>query len=407
MVEMQITCTIFESPPWQFALDFGAYPPRAHPLPRAMSDAKSEEDRHSSLSVAFFSYMNPLLALGFLRQLTADDLPALCSADQCRPCVNSLDERWRFELGFKYIETSLYRPLYAAFGRPFLMCALWKIPQDAFQFLQPVVFRKLLEELKKGRDQFDFGKSCFYVAILFLVQLLQSLCLARYFHGVFRSSVHVKSALQAMVFRKTLTLSAQARQHSSAALTLMNSDTSKVSDLLPYFHNMLWSSPLQIIVSLAMLVYYLDWRSALAGMLVMALLIPINAWLTDRVKVAQNRLMKAKTKRTSAISETVNGIRVLKYFTWEGLMRKRIQELRQEEESAMRVSNIISAVASMFMGAAPGLVTVAVLGVFSFTGGELTLENTFPALSVMNIMRFAMNMLPNQVDTFIFHSSTM
>jgi hypothetical protein len=41
-----------------------------------------------------------------------------------------------FELGFKYIETSLYRPLFAAFGRPFLMCALWKMPQDAFQFLQ-------------------------------------------------------------------------------------------------------------------------------------------------------------------------------------------------------------------------------------------------------------------------------
>ena len=150
-----------------------------------------------------------------------------------------------------------------------------------------------------------------------------------------------------------------------------------------------------------MLVYYLDWRSAFAGLLVMALLIPINAWLTDRVKAAQNRLMKAKTLRTSAISETVNGIRVLKYFTWEGLMRQRIQALRLEEESAMRASNIVSAVASMFMGAAPGLVAVAVLGVFSSLGGELTLENTFPALSVMNIMRFAMNMLPNQVAAFI------
>lgn len=64
----------------------------------------------------------------------------------------------------------------------------------------------------------------------------------------------------------------------------------------------------------------------------------------------------------------------------------------------MRVSNIINAVASMFMGAAPGLVAVAVLGVFSANGGQLTLENVFPSLSVMNIMRFAMFMLPNQVS---------
>ncbi len=238
---------------------------------------KSEEDRHCALSVAFFSYMKPLLALGFQKQLTADDLPGLCGTDQCKLSVNMLDERWRHELGLNHTETSLFRPLYAAFGRPFLKCALWKIPQDAFQFLQPVLFRKLLEELKKDRSQFDLGRSLFYVIVLFLVQLLQSICLARYFHGVFRSSVHVKSALHALVFRKTLTLSAQARQHSSAALTLMNSDTSKISDLLPYFHNMLWSSPLQILVSLAMLVYYLDFLSALAGMLVMASLIPINA----------------------------------------------------------------------------------------------------------------------------------
>lgn len=181
----------------------------------------------------------------------------------------------------------------------------------------------------------------------------------------------------------------------------MNSDTSKIADLLPYFHNMLWSSPVQIAVSLAMLVYYLDFLSAFAGLIVMALLIPINAWLTDRVKVTQNRLMKAKTKRTSAISETVSGIRVLKYFAWEGLMRRRIEALRDEEVAAMRLSNIINAVASMFMGVAPGLVAVAVLGVFSFRGGQLTLENVFPSLSVMNIMRFAMFMLPNQVASFI------
>jgi ATP-binding cassette subfamily C (CFTR/MRP) protein 1 len=366
-----------------------------------MGDVKSEEDRHNWFSVAFFSYMNPLLSLGFKKQLNSADLPQLCSADQCKACVHLLDERWRYELSIKHVSTSLYRPLYAAFGRPFLMCALWKMPQDAFQFLQPVIFRKLLEELKKDRSQYDLSTCLFFVAVMFIVQLLQSICLARYFHGVFRSSVHVKSALQAIVFRKTLTLSAESKQHTSAALTLMNSDTSKVSDLLPYFHNMLWSSPLQIIVSLAMLVYYLDWSSALAGLFVMALLIPINAYLTDRVKVTQNKLMKAKTNRTSAIAETVNGIRVLKYFTWENLMRQRVQRLREDEVSAMRLSNIISAVASMFMGAAPGLVAVAVLGVFSLNGGELTLENVFPSLSVMNIMRFAMFMLPNQVASFI------
>jgi hypothetical protein len=82
-------------------------------------------------------------------------------------------------------------------------------------------------------------------------------------------------------------------------------------------------------------------------------------------------------------------------------MQNRIRVLREEEVASMRVINIINAIASMFMGAAPGLVAVAVLGVFSFNGGQLTLENVFPSLSVTNIMRFAMFMLPNQVASFI------
>ncbi len=80
---------------------------------RQMSDVKSEEDKHSAMSVAFFSYMNPLLALGFQRQLTEDDLPELCGADKCRLAVNTLEERWRFELSAKGTDTSLFRALYA------------------------------------------------------------------------------------------------------------------------------------------------------------------------------------------------------------------------------------------------------------------------------------------------------
>jgi hypothetical protein len=63
-----------------------------------MADFKSEEDKHSALSCALFTYMSPLLALGFQRQLNAEDLPQLYSADRCEACVNALDEHWRYEL---------------------------------------------------------------------------------------------------------------------------------------------------------------------------------------------------------------------------------------------------------------------------------------------------------------------
>lgn len=137
-------------------------------------------------------------------------------------------------------------------------------------------FRSILKELNADKEKFELGKSLFYIFMLFLVQLLQSIFVGRYlfaaqliFHyykpklsihppffcryGVSRSSVHVKSAIQTTIFRKTLVLSAEARQkaegNSDAIIhTLMRFHASNVSSFLLVFHLMIWSAPLQILL---------------------------------------------------------------------------------------------------------------------------------------------------------------
>jgi hypothetical protein len=70
---------------------------------------------------------------------------------------------------------------------------------------------------------------------------------------VSRSAVHVKSAIQTMIFRKTLVLSAEARQKAEGSSDasihkLMRYHASTVSNFLLVFHLLIWSAPLQILL---------------------------------------------------------------------------------------------------------------------------------------------------------------
>lgn len=63
----------------------------------------------------------------------------------------------------------------------------------------------------------------------------------------------MKSAIQTMIFRKTLVLSAEARQkaegNSDAIIhTLMRFHAGNVSSFLLVFHLLIWSAPLQILL---------------------------------------------------------------------------------------------------------------------------------------------------------------
>ena len=72
-------------------------------------------------------------------------------------------------------------------------------------------------------------------------------------------------------------LSNSARRSSTVGeiVNLMSVDTQRLMDLTTYFH-MIWSAPLQIILSLVFL-YETMGASIFAGFAVMLLLIPINA----------------------------------------------------------------------------------------------------------------------------------
>ena len=81
------------------------------------------------------------------------------------------------------------------------------------------------------------------------------------------------------IYRKSLKLSSEARQNmnSGEIINLMSIDSQKIGDLLTYLH-MMWSSLLQITICLLSLLNLIG-VSAIAGITIMVIILPINAIL--------------------------------------------------------------------------------------------------------------------------------
>lgn len=157
-----------------------------------------------------------------------------------------------------------------------------------------------------------------YAVLLFLVALLQSLFLQQYFQRCFLLGMKVRTAIMAAVYKKVkawvtarwpflllfplsknirnifihfgplfskaLLVSNDARKESTVGETvnLMSADAQRFNDVTNFIH-LLWSCPLQIILSIVFLWLELG-PSVLAGLAVMILMVPINGLIATKAR---------------------------------------------------------------------------------------------------------------------------
>ena len=94
-------------------------------------------------------------------------------------------------------------------------------------------------------------------------------------------------------------------------VNLMSVDAQRLMDLMSYF-NMIWSAPLQIVLSLIFL-YLTMGPSIFAGVGVMLLMIPLNAALATWSRKLQVKQMEFKDSRIKLVNELLNGIKVSEF----------------------------------------------------------------------------------------------
>ncbi|KGL86128.1 Canalicular multispecific organic anion transporter 2, partial [Charadrius vociferus] len=293
---------------------------------------------------------------------------------------------------------SFLKALLRTFGPYFLIGSFFKLIQDLLSFVNPQLLSVLIGFIKNKDAPTWWG---FLIAtLMFICAVLQTLILHQHFQYCFVTGMRLRTGITGVIYRKSLVITNSAKRSSTVGeiVNLMSVDAQRFMDLVTFL-NMLWSAPLQIFLAL-----YFLWQtlgpSVLAGVAVMVLLIPFNSAIAMKTRAFQVEQMRYKDSRIKLMNEILGGIKVLKLYAWEPSFSEKVLEIRKNELRVLKKSAYLNSLSTFAWISAPFLVALTTFAVYVSVDEKniLDAEKAFVSLSLFNILKFPLNMLPQVIS---------
>uniref|UniRef100_A0A069DZT4 ABC-type glutathione-S-conjugate transporter n=1 Tax=Panstrongylus megistus TaxID=65343 RepID=A0A069DZT4_9HEMI len=407
--------------------------PRDTKFPRV--DNPCPESAASFPSRLTFSWFDSMAFLGFKKPLVNSDLWDMNYEDMASEVIPIFDRHWNNTVrknnattmamngiakpvmykstgsvdlvgaenkagNVKQKPSSILPALCFSFGPTFLSGAVLKLINDLLAFISPQILRLLIEFVSGDEPHW---RGYLYASLLLIVATIQTLTLAQYFNSMMLVGLRIRTVLVSAIYRKALKLSNSARKESTVGeiVNLMSVDAQRFMDLTTYI-NMIWSAPLQIALAL-----YFLWQilgpSVMAGLAVMIILIPVNGFIANQIKKLQIKQMKNKDERVKMMNEILSGIKVLKLYAWEPSFEQQVLRIREKEVKVLKQAAYFNALTSFIWTCAPFLVALVSFAVFVLSSEEniLDAKTAFVSLSLFNLLRFPLSMLPMMITSVI------
>ncbi|XP_073333856.1 multidrug resistance-associated protein 1-like [Pagrus major] len=389
----------------------------------------------SFLSKFFFFWFSSLVVRGHRRPLQAADLWPLRDQDSSIWIMKDLEKFWTQNCkelqdepagsGLAWSrswssgstvpteKTQLLRKNRKGRGfRLFLLCALGRsfrfyflrgtlclLLHDTFMFAVPQVLSLLLGFMRDKNA--EMWKGFLFATLLFLLSCLQSLLHHHYMFHCFTVGMRLKTAIMGLVYRKCLLLSSAARRQCTLGeiINLVSADTQKLMDFVVYL-NCLWFTPIEIT-----LCFYFLWQllgpAALAGIIAVILIFPLNGFIAKVRSKLQEVQMKFMDSRIKLMNEILNGVKILKFYAWEEAFLRRVGVLRDGELDALKRSQILHSISLASFNSSSFLIALSVFGVYVSIDERnvLDAQKIFVSVALINILKTPLSQLPFAMST--------
>ncbi|CAG5116676.1 unnamed protein product, partial [Candidula unifasciata] len=259
----------------------------------------------------------------------------------------------------------------------------------------------------------------YVLACSFFVVAMLKTCLYQYhFHVSMTLGMRIKNAVIAAVYKKALTISNEAKKESTVGeiVNLMSVDCQRIQDatgsiflvssrlILHVFFQLFpsFSPALSLFLALYMLWGTLG-PSSMAGLGVLVLLMPINAWAAYKQRAYQMQQMKTKDERIKIMNEVLNGIKVLKLYAWEESFQSKITDIRNQELITLKKTAYLVAVTMFVWTCAPYVVQLVSFGTYIAASdiGYLDPATAFVSFTLFSILNQPMTFLPMAIPFLI------
>lgn len=222
-----------------------------------------------------------------------------------------------------------------------------------------------------------------------------------YFYRTIQFLQITSQIIEKKVYSHALKLTSTSRQKYQIGdiVNLMSSDAETVGNTAITTIDMVNAIVVVLVGSLT-LFYYMGW-SAMVALGLMIILGPTLQKVGRRFSHLEDAIMSSKDKRMSFLAQSMNAIRVIKYYAWEKSVQNQIASIRQKEIEA-RVKLIKEEVVwSLLFAAVSTVVLFSTLWVHYIRGQDINLPLIMTCLSLFSIMEGQFGSLSRFMSNFM------
>ena len=391
----------------------------------------SHEPLANVLSTWTYSWVDALVWNGYKKTLELEDVWNLAARDKAVAVLADYHQLKK--------ANALAWHLLKYFRRDLLVQALWAVLSGLFTFVPTLILKAFLEFVEDPTAT-PINAAWFYMILLAISSCVkaitdgQSLWVGRKvcirLQAVIVGEVYAKSLRRKAAAGKDTVLgekegkadaeiketkegtsqfkdntrieakkdeSSDSQVNVGTIINLMAVDSYKVSEISAYLHYLWGSTPVQLIVCIALL-YRILGLSSLAGIIMMILVLPINLFIASQFSKTQKKVMAATDVRIHTTNEILQNIRIIKYFAWEQRFGHIVSEKRKVELRALRNKYILwTASAGLWFGV-PILITFFSFLLYTVVEKRPLIPSVaFTALSLFGLLRYPLDQLADMV----------
>nr|GEX96519.1 ABC transporter C family member 8 [Tanacetum cinerariifolium] len=285
----------------------------------------------SFLSKLTFTWVNPLLAIGYGKPLVLEDIPSLASVDQAAVSHEKFTKAWdSLQTEKASNKTNMVaKALAKVYYKELVFTGLYVLLRTIAVVVSPLLLYAFVKYTNSNPK--DVNQGILLVGYLIVVKVTESLSHRQFFFIARRTGMRMRSALMVAVYEKQLKLSNLGRKRHSTGevVNYIAVDAYRMGDFPMWFH-VSWSAFIQLLLAIGVL-FSIVGIGVLPGLAPIIICGLLNLPFAKAIQKCQLEFMVAQDKRLRSTSEILNNMKIIKLQSWEEKFKKTIESCRDTE----------------------------------------------------------------------------
>ncbi|KAK2997380.1 hypothetical protein RJ639_025805 [Escallonia herrerae] len=359
----------------------------------------------SILSKLTFSWVNPLISLGYSKPLVIEDIPSLVSEDQATVAYKKFAQAWE-ELQKEKSSTSdntsnlVLQAIARVYWKDMVFVGICVFLRTISIVVAPLLLYAFVNYSNNETENTNQG--LMLVGFLVVIKVVESLSHRHFFFNSRRTGMKMRSALMVAVYQKQLKLSSLGRQRHSTGevVNYIAVDAYRMGEFPMWFH-VGWSSTVQLFLAIGVL-FSIVGIGVLPGLVPLLICGLLNVPFALSLQKCQSEFMIAQDKRLRSTSEILNNMKIIKLQSWEEKFKNLIESYRESEFKWLAASQYMKVYGTALYWMCPTIVSAVILsGCALFKSAPLDAGTIFTILAALRTMSEPVRMIPEALSAVI------